>query len=191
MRSKVSEVLAVNMLCPSCGIATQPDQKFCRSCGASLQMTTQPLADPSHDIELVSPSAIDFRTQEQRRNSLVLRGFAIMLIGAAIGVIGKMLLHQDIVKVVGVLISLAGMFIVVYPYLSALRPKKSDSSPQSRPEALPLSQSLKNMPHESTTEYVPSITERTTDLLKNSVTIKAGPTDDSSNNPHSDSREKP
>ncbi len=33
------------MHCSKCGLQVVPDQKFCRSCGATLQMITQPLAE--------------------------------------------------------------------------------------------------------------------------------------------------
>jgi hypothetical protein len=40
-----------------------------------------------------------------------------MLIGVVIGVVGKKLVHEDIITVVGVLISLSGMFLTTYQYL--------------------------------------------------------------------------
>ena len=44
-----------------------------------------------------------------------------MFIGVAIGVIGKKLVHDDIVTVVGILLALAGMFMTAYPYLAPSR----------------------------------------------------------------------
>lgn len=93
----------------------------------------------------------------------------MMFLGVAMGVVGKKLLHQDIVTTVGILVSLAGMFLTVYPYLLPAPRKKYDSLPSSRPEVLKQSQPTKHLPTESNTEFVPSITERTTDLLKESV----------------------
>jgi hypothetical protein len=91
-----------------------------------------------------------------------------MFIGVAIGVIGKMLVHEEVVTVVGVLVSLAGMFLTVYPYLSPSLRRIYVSTASSQPE-VPTQSQPGYLPQESSIEYVPSVTERTTDLLKNSA----------------------
>ena len=151
------------MTCPKCGLTTLPEQKFCRSCGTSLEMSTQPLADPTATISQTERTA---RTQSnERTNKLMLWGFILMFVGAAIGVVGKKLLHEDIVTVVGILMSLAGMFLTVFPYLVPPRAKQ-DLSARSQPEELPAFQPSKSLPQERDIDYVPSITERTTNLLE-------------------------
>ena len=151
------------MSCHKCGLQTLPEQKFCRSCGTSLEMSTQPLADPTATISQTERTA---RTQSnERTNKLMLWGFILMFVGAAIGVVGKKLLHEDIVTVVGILMSLAGMFLTVFPYLVPPRAKQ-DLSARSQPEELPAFQPSKSLPQERDIDYVPSITERTTNLLE-------------------------
>lgn len=157
------------MTCPKCGSPRLANQKFCRSCGISLELTTQPLAEPSTVSYRKSTSATGFKSEKQRINGFVLWGFIIMLIGAAIGIIGKKLAHEDIVTVVGVLISLAGMFLAVYPYLAPTPRKKNDSVSSLQPELLTPSQPGKYLPQRSNIEYVPSITESTTGLLENAA----------------------
>jgi len=132
-------------------------------------MTTQPLAEPGMASGLERTSAIGFKGERPRGNNFVLWGFIIMLIGAAIGVLGKKLFHEDIITVVGVLISLVGMFLTVYPFLSPSQRQKSDSTSSSGPEVLTPAQPTEYLPQGGRIEYVPSITERTTDLLKSSV----------------------
>jgi hypothetical protein len=88
-----------------------------------------------------------------------------MLIGAAIGVIGKKLIHEDLVIVIGVLISLVGMFLTVYPYLVPRRRIKYDPTPPHSNE-ITNSQPAKTLPRERNPEYVASITEQTTGLLE-------------------------
>jgi hypothetical protein len=156
------------MNCPKCGLHTLQDQKFCRSCGAGLQMTTRPLAAPATVSDLEGTSAIGFDGEGQRRNRLALWGFIIMFVGVAISVIGKMLMHEETVTVVGVLVSLVGMFLTVYPYLSPSPRRKHDSTASSQPEVLTRSDPIRYLPPERSIEYVPSISERTTDLLTNS-----------------------
>ena len=150
------------MTCPNCGLSTLAEQKFCRSCGASLEMTTQPLADRTATIFQAERTA---RTQpDERANRLMLRGFILMFVGAAIGVVGKKLLYEDIVTVVGIVMSLAGMFLTVCPYLLPAR-AKHNTIPSPSPNELTAFQ-RKNLPKEREIDYVPSITERTTNLLE-------------------------
>ena len=157
------------MNCPKCNLQTLPDQKFCRSCGASLQMITQPLAEYATVSDLERTPAITFKGEQQRTNRSTPWGFIIMFIGVVIGITGKMLMHQEMVTVIGVLVSIVGMFLTAYPYLSPSPRQKHDSIPSSQPEVLTQSQPTKYLPQESNIAYVPSITERTTDLLKDSA----------------------
>lgn len=169
--------MKASMNCPQCGLQSLPDQKFCRSCGASLQLVTQPLA------ELATPSVLEMtrvnisNDYRPRGSRLVLWGFIVMFLGLAIGIIGKKLMHDDIVTVVGTLASLAGMFLMAYPYLSPTRSKKYVASPVS-PEALTPSLPTRALPQGSDNEYAPSITERTTNLLKVSSAPRPGKNED-------------
>ncbi|HSE32104.1 MAG TPA: hypothetical protein VLA93_11080 [Pyrinomonadaceae bacterium] len=127
-------------------------------------MTTQRLTEPATVTELERRRATNAQDETQRASRMMLRGFIIMFVGAAIGVIGKMLVHWDPLTVFGVLISLAGIFLAAYPYLVPSRRPKYEST-ASQPELITRSQP-KHLPEEREIEYVPSITERTTDLLK-------------------------
>src|SRR3982751_5917344 len=116
------------MNCSKCGLQSLPGQKFCRSCGASLQMITRPLAESATISDLERRPAIIFKDEKQRANKLILWGFIIMFIGVAIGIIGKKLMHEEIVTVVGILVSLAGMFLTAYPYVASPRREKSHTN---------------------------------------------------------------
>ena len=67
------------MTCPKCGWQTLTEQKFCRSCGANLQITTQPLADRNAAISEPPRTSISTRTSE-RAKTLVLWGFIVMFV---------------------------------------------------------------------------------------------------------------
>lgn len=157
------------MICPKCGLATLPEQKFCRSCGTSLQMNTKPLAEPTTGSQLRRKPTANF--EAKRANRLMLWGFIIMFLGAAVGVIGKKLMHDEMVTVVGILVSLAGMFLTVYPHLSPSRRPKDEEGSFSQTE-IQTASPTKDLLQESATEYIPSITERTTDLLKKSAVTR-------------------
>jgi len=94
-----------------------------------------------------------------------------MLIGVVIGVVGKKLVHEDIITVVGVLISLSGMFLTTYQYLKPSNRQRDVSRPSSQPKVLN-SSPAKRLPQGTNIDYVPGITERTTDLLKSSVAAR-------------------
>ena len=162
------------MTCHKCGSETLPDQRFCRACGARLGIVTEPL---TKEAAISYPK--DAKVVEDRidsRNRLVAWGFIIMFVGVAIGVIGKKLMHEEIVTVIGILMSLAGMFLTGYPYLRPSSRKDSRSASSSR-ELTKQSPPVNQLP-EGRTDYVPSITERTTDLLKSSEVRRSKEKDD-------------
>ena len=160
------------MNCHKCGLQTLPDQRFCRSCGESLQTNPPPFVEHATVFDLERRPANILKDEKQRASGLTLWGFIIMFIGVAVGIIGKKLMHEDIVTVVGALVSITGIFLTVYPYLSPSSRRKVDSSPSPQPDILSQSQPGKYLPPESNIEYVPSITERTTELLKDSIATR-------------------
>jgi len=74
-------------------------------------MITQPLAELAVIPNRERTPAIVFKDERQPANNFAGWGFIIMFIGVAIGVIGKMLMHEEIVTVVGVLLTLVGCFL--------------------------------------------------------------------------------
>ena len=167
------------MNCPKCGLQVLADQRFCRSCGESLQIITQPLVERATVSEIERRPVIIPHDEKHRASRLMLWGFIVMFIGVAVGIIGKKLMHQDMVIGVGALVSMAGMFLAVYPYLLPSYRRKADSNPSSQPEISGQSQPGKHLAPESNVEYVPSITERTTNLLKNSAVARPKQHEDS------------
>jgi hypothetical protein len=146
-------------------------------------MTTQPLAELEAISDLERTSAIGFKGEARPSNGLVLWGFIIMLIGVAIGVVGKKLLHADIITVVGILISLLGMFLSVYPFLAPPRRKTIDSSPSSQPQIPTPSRPKEYLPQRDNIKYVSTITERTTDLLETPAATKPAPKENGQSKP--------
>ena len=161
------------MTCPNCGLQTLPDQKFCRTCGKSLRMVAPPV-ESGLKSDLVKNSAA-FEGGKLGSSNWMLLAFVLLFVGAAIGVVGKKLLHEDIVTTVGVLIALAGMFATVYPYIRPSPRPKDHSSPT--PQPLPQSLPTKEL-NEDHTQYIPSVTEKTTTLLDTSARIAKRPEDE-------------
>ena len=144
------------MNCYQCGSPSLPDQKFCRSCGTSLQVITKPLAEIP---ELETPPKI---TRQWARNLLPV-GFVTMFLGLFIAVTGGVIIQEKIITNIGILVFIFGMFLIgLTDLLRRTRPKPV-SNPQ--PETLTPSQPITYLSQERTIEYLPGVTERTTSLL--------------------------
>ena len=159
------------MTCPNCASPTAAEQKFCRVCGAGLQAITHPLPDIARASDL-KKTPVTTRAAQQ---GFMLWAFILMFVGVVIGIVGKKLMHDELVTVVGILVSLLGMFLTVYPYLSPGRSRRSSSGPAEPAASLEAptpspaetpSTPAKQLTPDGTSEYTPSVTERTTDLLK-------------------------
>lgn len=108
-------------------------------------------------------SGIVSRDQRPQGN-VAFWGFIVMFIGAALGVIGKMVVHWDVLTAVGALTAMAGMFLIGYPSLASLRRGKVASPSQ---EQLPTGPQVERLlPTPGDNDFVPSVTERTTNLLQ-------------------------
>jgi hypothetical protein len=86
--------------------------------------------------------------------------------GIIVALLGKMALPFDAVVLSGVLISIAGMFLVAaYPLLRrSARPRQI--VPDASPGQLPSAEATNKLPPIGVTDFVPSVTEDTTNLLK-------------------------
>ena len=168
------------MTCPNCGSQATPDQKFCRSCGASFQLNTQPLSPAGSLLEIKPPSTARYEGGRQSGKGYLMVGMILLFIGVAIGVVGKKLLYQDVVTVIGVLISLLGMFLTAFPYLAPPRRKAlPEADPQ--PESFERTARPKYLPDQNRAEYIPSITERTTNLLSTPTATRSSPPKENEN----------
>jgi len=166
------------MFCPNCGNQAASDQKFCRSCGMNLQKVTPALIE--HLAE-TGPDQLQMETSAEVRRRMrrnVLWGTAIMFIGVAYGIIGKVMIHEDIVSGAGALISIIGMFWLVYSLISVGFGSMSAPRDLSRPGKLPDAKTTAQLTPERAPEkalgVMPSVVERTTDLLANAPGQSAG-----------------
>jgi len=128
-------------------------------------------------IEHLAETGIDqlpVETSEANRRRLrrnVLWGTAIMFIGVAYGIIGKVMIHEDMVTGAGALFATLGMFLLFYTFLSAsfgLAPAARNLSQSERAtDAKTTAQLTPERAPEAAPGVVSSITEQTTDLLPN------------------------
>jgi len=158
------------MYCPNCATQVSAEQKFCRSCGLDLQAVSQAVAahlsspqpDKAEGVEVMDK--YQFAKMWKRWWSF---GFAIMFVGIMILSIGKKIIHDDVVTMVGGLILTAGLWPLLYPFFSIFHVKES-ALPKPSPAALlpqaPVTTNPLPLPDRQP-EAVLGITERTTDLL--------------------------
>jgi hypothetical protein len=153
------------MFCPNCGSKNSTQQKFCRSCGLSLEKSAQSL------VEQI-PAKID-QSLERRKEKLERFGF-IALIGVGIvgvGAFSYMIIFNMMLAQGKILGGLAFMTIIIcgllavffFNYANFL--KKNAVKNQLPPEEMPEYETPAKLLNDSYLEPIPSVTERTTELL--------------------------
>ena len=160
------------MHCPSCGIATAADQKFCRRCGLSLETVAQLMTKEMPDrIDFGKTFAKDrqSRTECVARlgfwgvNLLAIAGTAIFALIAYKIINGLIIEKGEVVVGLTLLLALVGVAMVVTSlgYADAVRKFKSrdiDEVEKTRPRAV--------SGRVSDPWQVAGVTEGTTELLE-------------------------
>ena len=155
------------MFCPNCGSKNSTQQKFCRSCGLSLEKSAQSL------VEQQIPAKID--QSLERRNKKLERFGYIALIGVGIVGVGAMsyMIISDMMLVQGkILGGLALLTIIIcglsaaffFNYANFLK-KTAVKNRLQPPEEMREDETPAKLLNDSYLEPIPSVTERTTELL--------------------------
>lgn len=146
------------MNCSECGSQITPDQSFCRSCGAVLQV------DALGNVRQPEIS----RAGKMRRLGLI-----SIFAGLGIAVTGSMVLHLELIIYLGVLMNFLGMFLIVYPSIIPPRGRKPSRHIFDEPDVLTSAPPTKKLAPMSDLDFIPSVTEGTTELLRSPVTKAA------------------
>ncbi len=165
------------MNCPKCELPALHTQKYCRSCGTTLQVITKPLDESFTALGLEKSTHGIAKGSKHRPQNLMLGGFMTLFIGLAIVIISGTLIQDKFILGIGMLIVLAGMFLIGVANLWRRSiPKYSFS--QLPEETLGPSQTTVYLDQERSVDFVPSITERTTNLLQYSAATKSNQQED-------------
>ena len=154
------------MFCPNCGSKNSTQQKFCRSCGLSLEKTVQSL------VEQI-PAKID---QSLKRRKEKLERFGVIAL-SGVGVVGggalfymiifKMMLADG--KILGGLalltIIICGLLAVFFFNYANYLKETAVKNRLQPPEEMPEYETPAKLLNDSYLEPIPSVTERTTELL--------------------------
>jgi hypothetical protein len=155
------------MLCPNCGTQTSAEQKFCRNCGMNLEPVSKALAAHLAQGGLESPPAaeVEGERRDLRRmtNGLIL-GVAVILLGALILTDARLFMLRPWLKLLGTFVTCLGVFLSLLAVLSPLRSagRRRAATPPGQLESAKTTGPLLD---EAAFEPMPSVTERTTDLL--------------------------
>jgi hypothetical protein len=154
------------MFCPNCGNENSTQQKFCRSCGLSLEKSAQSLVE---QLPAMSNENLERRKDKFERFGVVaLSGFGVVGAGFLFYlIIFKMMLAEGKILAGFALLTLIICGILAaffFNYANALK----DTAMKNRlrqPAELPLTETSARLLDEPYREPIPSVTERTTELL--------------------------
>lgn len=169
------------MFCPKCAQPSTDDQKFCRYCGFSLSEIAPLLSETSltsEETKRTETKAKKYLTFKQAAGLLVLSSLLWTGLSMAQEIPGLMQSLKEILRYVSVaffgLTLTFGLYLGVKVFSmwqfgdsSEPQPPKAKDLPAAKPTAaLPAAHDAYVPSFQTRPEPVPSVTERTTDLLK-------------------------
>ena len=157
------------MFCPNCGNKNSTDQKFCRSCGLSLEKT-------AHSLIEQLPTKLDESLQARKERLewwgvAALSAFGAGVLGLMLyGIIYKIMIVQgriwEGIGFLGFIILAACGLLSVILFAKANEVKEASNKQRlQQPEELPSGETTGKLLPESHFEPLPSVTEGTTELL--------------------------
>lgn len=157
------------MYCPNCGNNSSTDQRFCRSCGLGLDKVTQTLVEQL-------PTKLDENLEEQKNRLEKWGVAALSVFGLGVlsiflyGIIYKLMITQG--KILGGLALLGLLVMAGCGLLSVILFAKAQEVEQAKnkrrmtsAEELTPRETTRELLTEGRLDPVPSVTERTTELL--------------------------
>ncbi|MEK6337766.1 MAG: zinc ribbon domain-containing protein [Acidobacteriota bacterium] len=158
------------MHCPSCGNESSLDQKFCRQCGFDLAPISKLLGQHADSDEL---------DKSDQKNLILRRMFKVMGFGLLIVLLGVVLLTakkgfelDKIAHLMATLFLLVGTALAGYSIFAAVQQGTTPSGKKSGAHKRgPVGEAhiTKELPEVRFPVPVPSVTERTTQLIGKSV----------------------
>lgn len=153
------------MYCPNCGNKNSIDQNFCRACGLSLEKTALSLSEQL-------PAKIDQSLQARKERLERLGVAALCVFGVGVLSLLLFLLGQKLLAkgMVGILAMIGALIMIVCGLGSVIlfaRAKDLDekSSKRRQQNLSSGTETTKELLSEGHFEPVPTVTERTTELL--------------------------
>jgi hypothetical protein len=156
------------MFCPNCSTKISPDQKFCRACGLALDKIVQSLREqlPIKPDETVQAQ----KNKLERLGMIALTMFGLGVFGLLIYGVGyKLMLTQGMLLaglgIIGLIVLMGSGLLSVILFAKANELKESSKAQVQTSDELHESVPTANLLHEGQFEPLPTVTERTTELL--------------------------
>ena len=156
------------MHCPNCGHTSSSEQKFCRACGMSLEKVVQLLSELSPAVR--QETALGKREERLRRAAeragvaLFASGGVVLFITICWAIIAKIIIGKGEV-LQGTIFLAIFLGIAVGGTLLGLSVPSGQAKPAVPPPSLPAGDPNARLLSEPHLEPVPSVTDRTTELL--------------------------
>ena len=155
----------MTMYCPNCGAKTTIDQNFCRACGLSLEKTALSLSEQL-------PEKVD-RSVQQQKERLEKFGVALLsLFGICVLILLLFLLGRSLLSkgLPGILAMIGALILITSGLASVMLFARAkyleENSEKRRSQNLSRGgEASKELLSEGHFEPVPTVTERTTELL--------------------------
>ena len=151
------------MLCPNCGTQTTTEHKFCRGCGMNLEPVARALA--AHLSHGGAAAARAAREAERRAALRMTKGLVTGAVFVLTGLLLMALLPGKGFKLIGIATALVGIVAALVSVFSPLRSMAGRDAAPAPPAPDAAAPPTRRLLREESFEPVPSITERTTDLL--------------------------
>jgi len=155
------------MHCPSCGKPASPDQQFCRGCGMGLESVNQLVAQHSSQSLSQAQNKIVKAEQERAIVKLMVQRlmWGMLLIGiGVIMIVANKGFDLWLLRFVSALFMLSGTGLALYGVLASVRDGVAISGARV-PSGISETTDVKSLPIRELALSLPSVTERTTQLI--------------------------
>lgn len=156
------------MHCPSCGVETTLEQRYCRSCGMDLETVSKLVASHSSPEALKLEKALARKADQQRMYQSLKWGMIFLILGMAVLTTIKTLALDKTFNLFGALLLFISMGLMCYSVLAPMRERALRSGKFLRDgdtSELPPTEALEDLPPARVPVPAASITERTTQLM--------------------------
>ena len=154
------------MHCPNCGKPANSNQQFCRACGMSLETVGKLVAKHTG-----SPAAVQTKRDRAEAEKAIVRsmftwmmwGMLIVGIGVVMVVLNKSFPIGDWFRFLGSLTAIGGTGVMIGGVFNAIR--RGTLPSRREPDQLDESPDTNELPTTRLPAELPSVTERTTQLI--------------------------